>query len=327
MTARPDPTDTPTDDASAPATGDLLAADVPAAARGGSLLRELAAYEALWLRPETTTDRVSSWFRDHPTRLPSALVPEAELAAARERVLERLAEGPAEPFRLELSAMPDYPTGLRDARAFVPVLYRRGDRALLANAPRVAIIGSRQVSPAGERRTRKLAMALVRAGVTVVSGLADGVDTAAHNAAIAAGGRTVAVIGTPILEAYPKRNVALQRRIGAEHLLVSQVPILRHADQDPHANAAFFVERNATMAALSDATIIVEAQDRSGTLTQAHACLHQGRPLFALASCFADQRLTWPAALARQGARRLHDVDDVLDGLLDHSLTSTRTPK
>ena len=82
MTPRPDPADTPTDDACAPVTGGLLAAD-----------------EALWPRPETTTDRVSSGFGDHPTRLPSALVPEPELAAARERVLERLAEGPSNAAR------------------------------------------------------------------------------------------------------------------------------------------------------------------------------------------------------------------------------------
>src|SRR5690606_35708634 len=104
--------------------------------------------------------------------------------------------------------------------------------------------------------------------------------------AIAHDGRTIAVIGTPISEVYPKENKDLQRHIASNYLLVSQVPLLRYKSQGAHINRFFFPERNKTMSALSDATIIVEASETSGTLTQARAALDQGRKLFILESNF-----------------------------------------
>ncbi|MDR5671504.1 DNA-protecting protein DprA, partial [Burkholderia cenocepacia] len=96
----------------------------------------------------------------------------------------------------------------------------------LAESPRrVAVVGTRKVSPEGAARTRKLVRALVEHDFTVVSGLAQGVDTIAHETAISCGGRTIAVIGTPISETYPPQNVDLQRRIAEEFLVVSQVPV------------------------------------------------------------------------------------------------------
>jgi DNA processing protein len=136
------------------------------------------------------------------------------------------------------------------------------------------------------------------------------VDTVAHETAIAEGGRTVAVIGTPLSHSYPKENIELQRRIAEEFLLISQVPVKRYERQDYRRNRLFFPERNVTMSALTEATIIVEAGETSGTLIQARAALHQGRKLFILDSCFR-RGLSWPQKYADKGAIRVVDYDDI----------------
>lgn len=165
--------------------------------------------------------------------------------------------------------------------------YISGDLAALAG-PCVSIVGTREVSPLGANRARRLARELVAAGVTVVSGLARGVDTEALTAAIGAGGRTVAVIGTPLDRAFPIENARLQERIYREQLLVSPfadgTPVQKH----------FFPIRNRVMAALSDATVIVEASDTSGTLHQAAECQRLGRWLFIARSVAEDSKLAWP---------------------------------
>jgi DNA processing protein len=158
---------------------------------------------------------------------------------------------------------------------------------------------------------------LVKDGYTVVSGLARGVDTAAHETAIEVGGETIAVIGTPLDQAYPKENAELQRRIARDYLLVSQVPVLCHAQRPPTVNRFFFPERNITMSALTQATVIVEAGETSGTLIQARAALAQGRKLFILDSNFRNPKLTWPARFAEIGAIRVKDFEDIKSALDD----------
>lgn len=204
----------------------------------------------------------------------------------------------------------DYPQGLRDARHPVQFLYYRGDLDLLSMPHRVAVVGSREASPEGVKRARQLARELVKDGVVVVSGLARGIDTAAHTAAMDAGGLTIGVIGTPISESYPKENSELQEQIAREFLLVSQVPVIRYSRQTPHWNKLFFPERNATMSALTEGTIIVEAGETSGSLTQARAALDQGRKLFILESCF-HRGLRWPDRLQSQGAIRVSSYDEI----------------
>jgi DNA processing protein len=163
-----------------------------------------------------------------------------------------------------------------------------GDTSLL-RARSVSVIGSRKVSQAGAARTRTLARALAAADVVVMSGLAQGVDTAAMTAAIDAGGRTIGVIGTPLDKAYPAANARLQEKVYRDHLLVSQFP---HGSVVRPAN---FPMRNRLMCALSDATAIIEASDRSGTLHQARECVRLGRWLFIARSLVNDATLTWPA--------------------------------
>ena len=152
---------------------------------------------------------------------------------------------------------------------------------------------------------------LVKDGFVIVSGLAKGIDTAAHTAAIALGAPTIAVIGTPLSQTYPKENAELQRTIAENHLLISQVPFVRYSRQTYRGNRLFFPERNVTMSALTEATIIVEAGETSGTLTQARAALAQRRKVFILDSCFRNPALTWPARFQQQGAVRVAEYNDI----------------
>jgi DNA processing protein len=144
-----------------------------------------------------------------------------------------------------------------------------------------------------------------------VSGLAKGIDIAAHTAAIERGGKTIAVIGTPLGVYYPRENASMQDQIAKDYLLISQVPILRYSKQAVPQNRLFFPERNITMSALTEGTIIVEAGETSGTLTQARAALHQGRKLFILDSCFQRSDITWPRRFEEQGAIRVRDPEDI----------------
>lgn len=188
----------------------------------------------------------------------------------------------------------------------VPNLYLAGDRSLLAQAA-VAIVGSRKASPDGLRRAAKLARALVDSQVVVMSGLAEGIDQAAHRAAIEAHGRTIAVIGTPLDKAYPAAHAALQQEIYEHHLLVS--PFTPAERTFPSS----FPLRNRVMARLSRATVIVEAGDTSGSLHQAAECLKIGRPLFIAKSVIETKSATWPARfLGLPGVYVLERVEDLV---------------
>src|SRR6185312_8076967 len=117
--------------------------------------------------------------------------------------------------------------------------------------------------------------------------------------------------GTPLGFVYPRENAELQEQIATDFLLISQVPVLRYKRQAPPQNRLFFPERNVTMSALTEGTIIVEAGETSGTLIQARAALHQGRKLFILESCFERSDITWPARFAEQGAIRVREPEDI----------------
>jgi DNA processing protein len=181
-------------------------------------------------------------------------------------------------------------------------LYYRGDRSLLRGGPRVSIVGSRSASQDGLKRAAKLARALVSHGVVVVSGLAGGIDTAAHDAAIKADGHTIAVLGSSLDTAYPVSNKALLEFIAVNHLAVSQFAV------GTPIQPKNFPMRNRTMALLSHATVIVEALEKSGTLHQAWEALRLGRPLFLLESVAKNPELTWPKELQGYGAQVLSDA-------------------
>jgi len=175
----------------------------------------------------------------------------------------------------------------RKAGEAEPIIHFAGKLDLLRR-PCVSVIGARAVSPEGKARAARIARELAKADIVVVSGLAKGVDQAAHQASIDSGGRTVAVIGTPLDKAYPAENGELQEAIWRDHLLISQFrPGQRTFPSD-------FPKRNRLMAAITDASIIVEASDTSGTLHQAAECARLGRWLFIMRSVVENPKLTWP---------------------------------
>jgi DNA processing protein len=188
-------------------------------------------------------------------------------------------------------------------------LFVAGDSALLRQHPRVSVVGSRNASPEGLRRATKLARVLTENAVTVVSGLALGIDTAAHEAAMTNRGRTIAVIGTPLNKVYPAQNAELQERIATEHLVVSQFAPGRPVTR------ANFPMRNRTMALIVDASVIVEAGETSGSLSQGWEALRLARELFIMKSVFENTSLRWPEKMLEYGARVLEDPEQLLDKL------------
>jgi DNA processing protein len=271
----------------------------------------MGAYEALWADQRTWFKSLAEKFRENPGSLPSDFVVDQSHAYSfSRRALALLEKGGVKHFGVRVHGAGDYPNRLRDAEYPIEVLYYQGWWDLIATRG-VAIVGTRKPSEDGIRRAKKLAKSLVEDEFTVVSGLAEGIDTAAHTAAIEAGGRTIAVIGTPLSSVYPKQNKCLQQMIAQEHLLISQVPVCRYADQHYKINSRFFPERNVTMSALSEATVIVEASETSGTLTQARAALKQNRKLFILDSCFNVPGLKWPHTYSQKGAIRIRNYEEI----------------
>jgi DNA processing protein len=278
-------------------------------ARAISPLTEMGAYEALWDKPETTFKTLSEKFAARPDALPSDFVSSTKAREYANFVQKRFREADVTRFGVRVHGAGEYPEKLRDAAHPIELLYYQGWWDLVESRC-VAVVGTREPTKDGIARATRLVKALVKDNFTVVSGLASGIDTVAHETAIEEGGRTIAVIGTPLSHVYPKDNAELQRKVASEFLLISQVPVMRYEGQDYRRNRLFFPERNITMSALTEATIIVEAGETSGTLIQARAALHQGRKLFILDSCF-KRGLKWPQRFADKGAVRVVDYDDI----------------
>lgn len=188
-------------------------------------------------------------------------------------------------------------------------LYVYGPMQVPLPRPRVSIVGSRKASPEGLAASGMIARSLAAKGVVIVSGLAEGIDTAAHEATLAAEGKTIAVIGTPLNKVYPQKNLQLQQEIMCKNLVISQFPI-GHATKPKD-----FVLRNRTMALISDATIIAEAGETSGSLHQGWEALRLGRSLFIWKSILDNSGLSWPEKMIRYGAMELSNPEDVLEVL------------
>ena len=187
-----------------------------------------------------------------------------------------------------------------------PTLWVEGEVALAEAPARVAVVGSREASDLGLRRAAKAASALAGAGVVIVSGLARGIDVAAHRACLAVGGRTLAVIATPIDRCYPPEHAQLQRVLAREQLVVSPF-------EPGHATEkADFVRRNRVMALFVHASIVVEAGDGSGTKSHALELLRLGKPLFIMRSQLERSDVRWPRQAIERGAIVLDGVDQVL---------------
>jgi DNA processing protein len=181
-------------------------------------------------------------------------------------------------------------------------IFAAGDLSLVRGGTRVSIVGARKASQEGLRRARKLAVELAKEGAIIVSGLAEGIDTAAHRGAIDAAGRTVAVLGTPLDRTYPAKNRALQQQIMAEHLAVSPFA------PGSRVYKGNFPYRNRVMALLSDATVIVEAAETSGSISQGWEAIRLGRLLFIMKSIADAPHLK---KMLEYGAQILTDTDSV----------------
>jgi DNA processing protein len=192
--------------------------------------------------------------------------------------------------------------------AHLPVLHVAGDAELLSRRS-VAVVGSREASPQGLQSARELATELALAGLVVVSGLAMGIDAAAHSSAMHAGGRTIAVVGTPLDRAYPQQHARLQEAIYRDHLLVS--PFARGT----RTTRAHFPMRNRVMARLSDATVIVEAGETSGTVHQVREAIASGRRVFLAERLFRGGGAMWVRRLAHERAIVVwSSAQEVVDG-------------
>lgn len=200
----------------------------------------------------------------------------------------------------------DYPSQLLTIHQRPPFITWRGhpDRR---DAQGIAVVGTRQASPEGIESAREMAGALARAGVPVISGLAQGIDTAAHEAALAAGGRTAAIIGTGLRVSFPAANRALQERIATEGVVLSQF----YPSAPPTRTS--FLMRNAVMSGYAAGTVVIEAGYVSGARSQARLALEHGRPIFLMASL---RRHDWARDYAsRPGARFVDSAEQVVAAL------------
>lgn len=187
------------------------------------------------------------------------------------------------------------------------LLFVQGPLEIPLPCPKVSIIGTRKPSTKGLSNAQSIAKTLTENQIIITSGLAEGIDTAAHRTAIDNGGRTIAVLGTPLNKVYPTKNFELQREIMKNHLAISQFPV------EYPITKKNFVIRNRTMALISDASIIVEAGNSSGSLHQGWETLRLGRPLFICKSLLNNSDLDWPKTMLEYGAMVLDNPLDVLE--------------
>ncbi len=208
----------------------------------------------------------------------------------------------------------DYPVLLEQTKEAPRFLYIRGKKSLLHEKRTVALVGSRQASDSAKDNTRRLARALGENGITVVSGLAKGIDVTAHKAALEFGFNTIAVIGTNLNQYYPSENREVQQEIEKRGLVISQFSPASRTQR------WFFPLRNGVMSGISLATVIMEAGETSGALKQADFALKQGRQILIPESALKLKQITWPAKYVRKGAKVVNTPVDVLRVLAENNI-------
>ena len=238
------------------------------------------------------------------------------IVAARETLQDRLARVDEEIARAERAGArlvtvldEQYPANLELVFNLPPFLFVRGT-LFAEDARSVAVVGTRQASPKGLSQAGRMATLLAAEGVTVVSGLARGIDTAAHTATLEAGGRTIAVVGSGILRTYPPENEALAERIATTGAVVSQF-----WPDSPPARYNFPM-RNVTMSGIGQGTVVIEASSTSGAKMQARLALEHGKYAFLLRSLVTRQ--PWAERYLQRHPRwavEVSDLDDVLQRL------------
>ncbi len=206
-----------------------------------------------------------------------------------------------------------YPESLRAIDKPPPLLYCKGEYENLDQLS-IAMVGTRKYSNYGKRVAEKLSSELVKAGFTVVSGMALGIDTFSHQAAINAGGRTVAVMGTGFGNPYPQSNANLMRRIAEQGAVFTEFPL----DQGPTRWS--FPQRNRIISGLSRGVIVVEAPEKSGALITARNGLEQGREVFAVPGDVRRPSMKGTHQLIKDGAKLVEDSSDVIEEFRDLQL-------
>lgn len=201
-----------------------------------------------------------------------------------------------------------YPRSLRDLPDPPGVLFVKGE-IVPADALAIAVVGSRHATHYGLTQAERLSAGLARAGFTVVSGLARGIDSAAHRGALAAGGRTIAVLASGVMNIYPPENQQLAGEIAERGAVVSESP--------PHFEpiAGMFPQRNRIISGLSLGVLVVEASQRSGALITARHAMEQGRDVFAVPGPITSRMSHGTHRLIRDGAKLVETVDDILEEL------------
>ncbi|MBX9297043.1 DNA-processing protein DprA [Chromobacterium vaccinii] len=200
----------------------------------------------------------------------------------------------------------DYPPQLAEAASPPPLLFARGRRELLAR-PMLAVVGSRAATPQGKRNAEDFSSALAAHGYTIVSGLASGIDAAAHHGALAHPASTIAVIGTGIDRVYPASNRQLAHRVAAEGLILSEFPL----GMGPLAG--HFPRRNRIIAGLALGCLVVEAGTASGSLISARLAMENNRDVMAIPGSIHNAQARGCHRLIKDGARLVETADDVLD--------------
>lgn len=221
-------------------------------------------------------------------------------------------------FRLTTVLDDDYPLNLRLIFNLPPFLFYIGELAAVADSLSVAVVGTRAPSPEGVARASKLSRLLAERGVTVLSGLARGIDTAAHVAALESGGRTVAVIGSGLSRIYPPENRELAERIADSGALVSQF----WPATPP--SAYNFPRRNVTMSGMAQGTAVVEASATSGAKMQARLALEHGKKVFLLQEGVVDSQ-AWARSYLKRGAIAVSDISDIVSTLRSPESIQKRT--
>lgn len=213
-----------------------------------------------------------------------------------------------EKVEILFESQPNYPRSLHELPDPPGVLFVRGN-IKPSDTLAVAIVGSRHATHYGLQQAERLAGGLARAGYTVVSGLARGIDAAAHRGALAAGGRTIAVLGSGVLNIYPPEHVELAEEVAACGAVISEAP--------PRAAplSGMFPQRNRIISGLSLGVLVVEASQRSGALITARHAMEQGRDIFAVPGLVTSRMSHGCHQLIRDGAKLVATVDDVLEEL------------
>lgn len=221
--------------------------------------------------------------------------------------------------RIVTSSEAAYPGLLKEIAAPPPVLYYLGE-LLETDRTAVAVVGTRRITPYGREVTARIASGLARAGVTVVSGLARGVDGVAHQAALDAGGRTIAVLGSGVNQIYPPEHRNLAQRISEQGAIVSDyLP-------DTAPDGPNFPPRNRIISGLSLGVVVVEAPERSGALITVDFAADQGREVFAVPGPVTAVNSSGCNRILREGARLVRSAEDVLEDLQIHRLHEPPAP-